>query len=157
MRYATILSLVFMSQSASASFQDGTVLQRVSLVNQKDCSHKISKTDKETNLVSEETSSRKVFFETNSASLDLQSKNILRELASQMNSNDLTKIQVIGYADSRGDTHSNQKLSQQRARAVMNILKAQGLPVTKMDVMGGGEKNSENHADARIVEIQVIR
>ena len=75
-------------------------------------------------------------------------------------------IEVKGYASSTGNTASNQKLSEDRANNVTNILLQQGkTPLTRMLAPGamgeseqvGNEKTQEGQAENRRVVVRVLQ
>ena len=75
-------------------------------------------------------------------------------------------IQVVGYASSSGSTEVNQKLSEDRAHNVVNILVQDGhAPLTNMLAPGamgesrqiGNEKTAEGQAENRRVVVRVLQ
>lgn len=75
-------------------------------------------------------------------------------------------IEVRGYASSAGSDSTNQKLSEQRAQNVTNILLQKGnVPLTRMLAPGalgesqqvGNEKSSEGQAENRRVVVRVLQ
>lgn len=64
---------------------------------------------------------------------------ILSEVANQLKSNPGWKWEVEGYTDNVGDKSANQKLSEQRARAVANWLADHGVDRSRLTVKGYGE------------------
>jgi len=75
-------------------------------------------------------------------------------------------IEVIGYASSAGSVTLNQKLSEDRASAVTNILIQQGhIPLTRMLAPGamgeshqvGNDKTAEGQAENRRVVVRVLQ
>lgn len=67
-----------------------------------------------------------IYFKTGSAVVTAADKTKLRELASKAASHKGYVISVLGYADPRGNTAANEKLSNRRAQAVINYLKQSG-------------------------------
>ncbi len=65
-------------------------------------------------------------FETGSANLTPESQAQVKNIAAVLNAYPKAKIKIGGYTDKTGNAASNQKLSQQRADAVMNAIKAAG-------------------------------
>jgi OmpA-OmpF porin, OOP family len=75
-------------------------------------------------------------------------------------------IEVRGYASSAGAVATNQKLSEQRAQSVTNILIQKGsVPLTRMLAPGalgesqqvGNENNTEEQAENRRVVVRVLQ
>lgn len=57
-------------------------------------------------------------------------------------SSEVKHVKIVGYADSTGDTKRNQKLSNLRAQAASDYLKAKGIYNTSVeDVRALGERN----------------
>ena len=50
-------------------------------------------------------------------------------------------IEIRGYTDNVGEDAMNQRLSQDRAKAVFTWLTAKGIPVTRVSYKGFGETN----------------
>ena len=57
------------------------------------------------------------------------------------------KITLIGHADVRGTTKSNQSLSERRAQRVKTCLVKQGVPEDKIEIVALGDKQNLNLAD----------
>jgi len=83
---------------------------------------------------------KKVYFEYNSDKIMEISFNILNEVAATINNNpQITKIQIQGHADERGNDRYNLKLTQRRAAAVYRYLADKGVDRGKMAHEGYGE------------------
>ena len=80
-------------------------------------------------------------FASSSASLTNAGRGALDRLASDLLRDQVVihNIGIIGHTDSVGDPLSNQRLSEQRARAVASYLSARGLNRRIMTVLGRGE------------------
>lgn len=63
----------------------------------------------------------------------------LDEIASIMNANPSMRVTIIGHTDSDGDEAYNQKLSEQRAQAVMQYLVSAGVNASRLSAKGMGE------------------
>ena len=69
----------------------------------------------------------KVYFRTNSAVIETRSHALLQNVARVLNNHpEITRIQVEGHTDSRGDRDRNLSLSQRRADAVVEFLVTRG-------------------------------
>jgi len=101
-----------------------------------------------------------VHFDTNQATLTPESQATLDKAAQAMNANPNAHMRLEGYTDSTGtDTH-NLSLSQQRAYAVANYLKAKGVDGARLTGNGFGPGNptdtnatDSGKADNRRVEL----
>lgn len=101
-----------------------------------------------------------VQFATNSAQLTPEDQTILNNAATYMKSNPDAHVRVEGYTDSTGTPAANQTLSQQRAYAVGNYLKGQGVEGSRLTGDGfGADKPADTNsteqgkADNRRVEL----
>jgi len=79
-----------------------------------------------------------VFFETGSATLEMDSKFELDHVASLMNDYDLS-IEISGHTDNTGNTDSNLILSDARAKSVSDYLIGKGIAPSKLSTVGHGE------------------
>lgn len=81
-------------------------------------------------------------FPLGSATLTADGQRQVRKLASAFASKpgeaDTTAILVVGHTDATGSAATNQKLSEQRARAVASILAEQGISADRMYFQGAG-------------------
>jgi OmpA-OmpF porin, OOP family len=82
----------------------------------------------------------RLLFETNSATLKPESREQLRNVAEILKAYPNVKVKVGGYTDNTGDANANQKLSQDRATAVMTELVALGIPAIRLSAEGYGEQ-----------------
>jgi OOP family OmpA-OmpF porin len=71
---------------------------------------------------------------------------------------------IVGYTDSQGSDAYNQKLSQNRANAVVAELKKRGVAATQLSAEGKGEANpvasnmtAEGRAANRRIEAELIK
>jgi outer membrane protein OmpA-like peptidoglycan-associated protein len=75
----------------------------------------------------------------------------------------ITAVSVQGYTDSKGSDAYNQRLSEQRARAVVAWLVAQGIDKRRLRAQGFGEERpidtndtDEGRANNRRVEFHIV-
>lgn len=80
-----------------------------------------------------------IFFDFDKATLRNQSDVELKNLISLMKSNPNLKVEIAGHTDSKGDMAYNQSLSEERARAVVNRLKENGISEHRMTARGYGK------------------
>jgi outer membrane protein OmpA-like peptidoglycan-associated protein/tetratricopeptide (TPR) repeat protein len=80
-----------------------------------------------------------VFFDYDQATLRPQSKDELQVLIKFMTDNPTIKVELSGHTDSRGSDTYNQKLSEDRAHAVVDYLVAHGLDKKRLVYVGYGE------------------
>ncbi len=84
---------------------------------------------------------RKISFEPGSATLDTSAKDLMDELATLLKKCGDIPLEVGGHTDSQGRESMNQKLSQDRAQAVLDALRGRLVPVRAYTVVGYGEAN----------------
>ena len=82
---------------------------------------------------------KNVFFSTNSFDLQKESFTELDKLVSFMKKNPNVVIEVSGHTDNVGDKKSNQILSNNRAKSVMDYLKSKGIESARMTSIGLGD------------------
>ena len=63
----------------------------------------------------------------------------LNNVAQVLRENDQTMVEITGHTDSKGSDSYNQRLSEERARAVTDYLAAQGVSMARMNAHGMGE------------------
>ena len=107
-----------------------------------------------------------VYFANGKVKVDPKYQAALLQLASKAKEVEGYVIEVTGYASSAGSTEVNQKLSEDRANNVTNILRQQGnVPLTRMLAPGAmgesrhvnGDKSAEGQAENRRVVVRVLQ
>jgi outer membrane protein OmpA-like peptidoglycan-associated protein len=82
-----------------------------------------------------------LFFDLAKYSLRNESKSELNRLVELLKRNSDVKIEVIGHTDSQGNKGSNQKLSENRAKSVLNYLVENGVNSSRITSKGKGSTN----------------
>ncbi|WP_209426042.1 OmpA family protein [Pararhodobacter sp. SW119] len=107
---------------------------------------------------------RKITFAPGSAQLDSDSRAVLDEIAEILRECGELPLEVAGHTDSQGRAETNQRLSQERAEAVINGLLERRVLVAGMVAQGYGQDNpiADNATAAgreanRRIEISLIR
>lgn len=80
-----------------------------------------------------------IFFDFDKSTLRTLSNVEINNLVMLMKSNPNLKVEISGYTDSKGDVQYNQKLSEDRAAAVMNSLVTNGIDAGRMKAKGYGK------------------
>jgi outer membrane protein OmpA-like peptidoglycan-associated protein len=80
-----------------------------------------------------------IFFDFDKANLRPLSNVELKNLVSLLKANPNMKVEIAGHTDSKGDDIYNQKLSEERAQAVVNKLIANGISPDQMTAKGYGK------------------
>jgi OmpA-OmpF porin, OOP family len=101
-----------------------------------------------------------ILFETGKSAIQNESLNIVDQIFELMKSDAALKISIEGHTDNVGDAASNKKLSNDRAKAVMDALIAKGVDKTRLSFVGWGQekpvadnRSEEGRAQNRRVEI----
>lgn len=79
-------------------------------------------------------------FETNSATLKLESEPVLKQIINLLNANSTLKINIEGHTDNTGEEMYNQELSEKRASAVKDYLVKNKIAIGRITAIGKGEK-----------------
>lgn len=104
-----------------------------------------------------------ILFETDSAKLAPSSANLVSRLAQMMNNNPDVKVAVVGHTDSTGDYQYNIRLSERRAKAMVDAIAKQGISLSRLAAVGVGplspaatNDTNEGRAHNRRVELVLI-
>jgi outer membrane protein OmpA-like peptidoglycan-associated protein len=99
-------------------------------------------------------------FETGKADIKPESQKIIDQIVQMLKDNPTLNISIEGHTDNVGTPQSNQTLSENRARAVMNAIIAKGIDKSRLSSRGWGQtkpiadnKTEEGRAKNRRVEI----
>ncbi len=98
-------------------------------------------------------------FDFNSARVRPESQQALGNLAQALQSPELkgSKFAVEGHTDAKGSADYNRKLSEQRALAVRELLRIQGVGETRLVAAGKGSSDLANPADPFAAENRRVR
>ena len=101
-----------------------------------------------------------VHFDSDSSALTMQAKLTLKEMIeATRNAWQILAVQVIGHADTSGETEYNMVLSEQRVATVANYIAARGLRSTSNFAQGEAlpviENGEENKAASRRAELKI--
>jgi outer membrane protein OmpA-like peptidoglycan-associated protein len=103
-----------------------------------------------------------IYFESGSAELDRESEPLLNSGADIANRCPGVRFEVAGHTDNVGAKRSNQALSEQRAKAVVDYLTAKGVSAARIHSAGFGDArpvapndNERNRAKNRRIEFTV--
>lgn len=105
----------------------------------------------------------KIFFETDKSTLTKESYNVVNELVNFLKANPDVSIEVGGHTNGLCTDSFCEKLSTERAKAVVDYLAQKGIPRTRLQYKGYGKKSpiaSNDTADGRRknqrVEIKIL-
>ncbi|MCK5135037.1 MAG: PD40 domain-containing protein [Bacteroidales bacterium] len=105
-----------------------------------------------------------VFFDTDSHELQPASIAELNKVQEFLDLNPSIAVEISGHTDNTGTTGHNQKLSEQRAHAVVNFLMNKGINVENLKPAGYGDREpvadnttEEGRAQNRRTELKIIR
>ena len=103
-----------------------------------------------------------IFFDVNQWTLKKESNAELNQLFKFLTINPSVKVELSGHTDSDGNKASNQTLSENRAKAVVNWLKERGISENRMVYAGYGDSlplfpntSDENKAKNRRTELKI--
>lgn len=103
-------------------------------------------------------------FETGSAVVTNESRVILERLAQIMRAYPSVRVKIGGYTDNQGDPEANRRLSEQRALAVMGLLRDEGIAADRLEAEGYGESSPiadnatpEGRARNRRIALQILQ
>jgi outer membrane protein OmpA-like peptidoglycan-associated protein len=82
---------------------------------------------------------QQVRFDTGKATIQPASFNLLQQVVDAIITNDVKRVRVEGHTDNKGVKAANQTLSEDRARAVMEYLVAQGVDKARLESVGYGD------------------
>ncbi|MBR4918120.1 MAG: OmpA family protein [Bacteroidales bacterium] len=82
---------------------------------------------------------RDIYYETNSYTLTQASKVVLALFIEFLKDNPTVKVEIQGHTDNIGNDDANQKLSEQRAKAVYDYVIGKGIPANRLRYKGYGE------------------
>lgn len=106
---------------------------------------------------------RNIFFDTNKYELRPESKTELERLQSILVDNPQIRMEISGHTDSDGSAELNQKLSENRAKAVVDYLIQNGIDQSRLTYMGYGESQpvasndtAEGKQENRRTEFKII-
>ena len=103
------------------------------------------------------------FFDFDKDTLKPEGRQVLDQVASQVDTINLETLIAVGHTDSIGTEQYNQGLSERRAASVKNYLVSKGIPADRIYTEGKGELNPvasnatrEGRAQNRRVEIEIV-
>ena len=105
-----------------------------------------------------------ILFDTGKSTIQSESQEVLDNIVSILNEYPNAKFTIDGHTDSIGSASSNQKLSEERAYAVMNYLIDNGVATSRLSSNGYGEdrpiasnNSNEGRRTNRRVEINLVK
>jgi outer membrane protein OmpA-like peptidoglycan-associated protein len=106
----------------------------------------------------------KLYFDTAKSDIRAADREEVSMLSAAMKQYPNSRIQIVGYADARGDASANATLGKERAESVKAALVADGTAADRIDTASGGETNpadtnatSSGQAENRRTELIVLQ
>lgn len=104
-----------------------------------------------------------ILFGFDSATLQTEGQENLRKLARILSRDTDTILMIVGHTDSRGNESYNLGLSERRAQSARTYMVSQGLPASRIQIVGRGELEpiADNETEAgrqknRRIEVAII-
>lgn len=101
-----------------------------------------------------------IHFDVDKSNITTEGKDVVIQIAEALKNNTNLKVAIEGHTDNTGDAAHNKKLSDDRAKSVMDALISEGIDKTRLSAIGfGSEKplvtndSEENKAKNRRVEL----
>ena len=85
----------------------------------------------------------RIFFETDSYSVDDEDRRVLDTQAAWLQANPNVRVTIEGHADERGTREYNLALGDRRANAAKNYLQSRGISASRMNVISWGKERPE--------------
>jgi outer membrane protein OmpA-like peptidoglycan-associated protein len=105
-----------------------------------------------------------IYFDNNSYELKEITKEVLVEFAKYLEINNSLVIEINGFTDNIGDASDNQILSENRSKAVRDLILLQGISESRISYKGFGESSPKSNnntekgrAQNRRTEFRIIR
>ena len=91
-----------------------------------------------------------VSFDVNSANIKPELRTVLDAFANSLRGDPNAHLSIIGHTDSTGSDAINNPLSLERARSVRDYLATRGVPASKIETAGRGEREpiADNNSDS---------
>ena len=96
------------------------------------------------------------FFDFDSYELNENANTELNKLISFLKEDNTWDVEVVGYADSKGNAAYNKVLSQKRAGAIVNFLTKEGININVVRNEGKGSVSDDNAEDMQFRRVDVI-
>ncbi|KOY85350.1 hypothetical protein AD998_03540 [bacterium 336/3] len=103
------------------------------------------------------------YFDSKSTQLNARAKQEMKRFADYLKQKPKVGVQILGYASSEGQANANQKLSEDRAKAVYDYFVSQGIDKNKITFKGFGgnaspdpeaAKRQMRRADLKLIELK---
>lgn len=103
-----------------------------------------------------------ILFETGKSAIEKESLTIVDQIFELLNNNPELKISIEGHTDNVGVPANNKKLSQDRAKAVMDALVTKGIDKSRMSFTGWGQEkpvadNSTEEGKAQNRRVEIVK
>jgi OmpA-OmpF porin, OOP family len=101
-------------------------------------------------------------FETGKSSIQPESQNVIDQLIAMLQANPALKINIEGHTDNAGSLQSNQALSENRAKAVLNAIVLKGIDKTRLLSKGWGQTkpindNATEEGKAKNRRVEIVK
>jgi len=103
-----------------------------------------------------------ILFETGKSAIEQGSLPIVDQIYDLLNRNTELKISIEGHTDNIGQAAANKKLSQERAKAVMDALVSKGIDTARLSAIGWGQEkpvadNASDEGKAKNRRVEIVK
>lgn len=103
-----------------------------------------------------------VLFDTGKASIKPESAKLVQQIADVLKKQPALKVSIEGHTDNQGHAAANKTLSQQRAKAVVDAVAAQGVAPARLSAVGWGQEkpvadNRSEEGRARNRRVEMVK
>lgn len=97
-----------------------------------------------------------IYFETGKSRILPESYPPLYNIIIELKLQPHLKVEIVGHTDKHGDPESNQKLSEERARAVADFFIARGIEASRISIRGEGQNKPVGNDDQKNRRVEFI-
>jgi outer membrane protein OmpA-like peptidoglycan-associated protein len=103
-----------------------------------------------------------IHFETGKATIKPESQKIVGEIAALLKANPDLRVSIEGHTDNTGTPQGNKVLSEERAKAVVGAVVAQGVEAPRLSALGWGQDkpvadNATEDGRAKNRRVEVVK
>lgn len=97
-----------------------------------------------------------IYFETNKSRILPESYQPLYDIIIELKLQPNLKVEIVGHTDKHGDPKANQKLSEERAKAVADFFTSKGIDPSRITTRGEGQSKPVSEVDRKNRRVEFI-